>query len=183
LSDGSELQVNAKKIRIIKGDITERKVDVIVNAANSYLQHGGGVAAAILRKGGSVIQEESNKIGFVPVSGAVLTTAGRLSCKAVIHTVGPQMGEGNEDEKLKESIINVLQLASQKKFSSISMPAISTGIFGFPKDRCAKILLGESKRFLEENKNISIRLVEFCLFDNETLYHFAKEIDLLKKGI
>lgn len=178
----SELQINKKTIRILKGDITERNVDAIVNAANSYLQHGGGVAAAIVRKGGHIIQQESNKIGFVPVSEAVITTAGKLPCKAVIHAVGPRMGEGQEDHKLKQAVENVLQLASQKGFSSISMPAISSGIFGFPKERCAKILVGESKRFLEENQS-SIQVVEFCLFDDETLNYFEKELDLLKKEI
>jgi O-acetyl-ADP-ribose deacetylase (regulator of RNase III) len=178
----SELQINKKTIRILKGDITERNVDAIVNAANSYLQHGGGVAAAIVRKGGHIIQQESNKIGFVPVSEAVITTAGKLPCKAVIHAVGPRMGEGQEDHKLKQAVENVLQLASQKGFSSISMPAISSGIFGFPKEKCAKILVGESKRFLEENQS-SIQVVEFCLFDDETLNYFEKELDLLKKEI
>lgn len=178
----SELQINKKTIRLLKGDITERNVDAIVNAANSYLQHGGGVAAAIVRKGGHIIQQESNKIGFVPVSEAVITTAGKLPCKAVIHAVGPRMGEGQEDHKLKQAVENVLQLASQKGFSSISMPAISSGIFGFPKERCAKILVGESKRFLEENQS-SIQVVEFCLFDDETLNYFEKELDLLKKEI
>jgi O-acetyl-ADP-ribose deacetylase (regulator of RNase III) len=179
----SDLRINDKTIRIVRDDITERNVDAIVNAANSYLQHGGGVAGAIVRKGGDVIQTESNKIGFVPVGGAVLTTAGNLPCKAIIHTVGPKMGDGNEDDKLKQSVLNVLRLASEKKFSSISMPAISTGIFGFPKDRCAKILVGESKRFLEENQNTSLRLVEFCLFDADSLHHFEKEMFLLKKDI
>jgi O-acetyl-ADP-ribose deacetylase (regulator of RNase III) len=178
----SELQINKKTIRILKGDITERNVDAIVNAANSYLQHGGGVAAAIVRKGSHIIQQESNKIGFVPVSEAVITTAGKLPCKAVLHAVGPRMGEGQEDHKLKQAVENVLQLASQKGFSSISMPAISSGIFGFPKERCAKILVGESKRFLEENQS-SIQVVEFCLFDDETLNYFEKELDLLKKEI
>jgi O-acetyl-ADP-ribose deacetylase (regulator of RNase III) len=92
------------------------------------------------------------------------------------------MGEGQEDHKLKQAVENVLQLASQKGFSSISMPAISSGIFGFPKERCAKILVGESKRFLEENQS-SIQVVEFCLFDDETLNYFEKELDLLKKEI
>src|ERR1051326_57806 len=91
---------NGKTINLVKGDITERSVDVIVNAANSYLKHGGGVAATIVRKGGAVIQDESDMIitagGLVPVGSAVITTAGRLPCKAVIHTVGPRMGEGNE---------------------------------------------------------------------------------------
>lgn len=170
-------------IKIIQGDITQRNVDVIVNAANSYLQHGGGVAAAIVRKGGKVIQEESNRIGFVPVGGAVMTAAGRLPCKAVIHTVGPRMGEGYEDAKLKQCVNNVLNLATQKGFLTISMPAISTGIFGFPKDRCAKILVDSSKQYLTENKNASIQMVEFCLFDEDTLHCFEKEIDFLQKEI
>src|SRR6266513_3322638 len=91
---------NNKILRLVKGDITERDVDVIVNAANSYLKHGGGVAAAIVRKGEAIIQEESDKIGFVPVGSAVITSAGKLPCKAVIHTVGPRMSEGDEDNKL-----------------------------------------------------------------------------------
>src|SRR5204862_4217538 len=139
-----ELRVdNDKIIRLVKGDITERDVDVIVNAANSYLKHGGGVAAAIVRKGGAIIQEESDKIGFVPVGSAVITGAGKLPCKAVIHTVGPRMGEGDEDNKLLRALRSTLTLAAEKGFKSISVPAISSGIFGFPKDKCAKILVEE----------------------------------------
>ena len=82
---------NGKTIRLVRGDITERNVDVIVNPANSYLKHGGGVAAAIVKKGGQIIQEESDKIGYVPVGSAVVTDSGKLSCKAINHTVGPQM--------------------------------------------------------------------------------------------
>ena len=93
--DQIQLENNKKVLRLVKGDITERTVDVIVNASNSYLKHGGGVAAAIVRKGGKIIQEESDKIGFVPVGSSVITIAGRLPCKAVIHTVGPRMGEGS----------------------------------------------------------------------------------------
>src|SRR5574339_1297551 len=95
---------NNKKITIVQGDITERKVDVIVNAANSFLKHGGGVAGAIVRKGGNIIQIESDRIGFVPVGSSVLTSSGKLPCSAIIHTVGPKMGEGNEDFKLSKSI-------------------------------------------------------------------------------
>ena len=89
---------NKTKVRLIRGDITERNVDVIVNAANSYLNHGGGVAAAIVKKGGRIIQEESDKIGYLPVGNAVMTTAGKLACKAVIHVVGPRNGEARERE-------------------------------------------------------------------------------------
>jgi O-acetyl-ADP-ribose deacetylase (regulator of RNase III) len=106
---------NKKTLRLVYGDITERDVDAIVNAANSYLKHGGGVAAAIVRKGGKIIQEESDKIGFVPVGSSVITIAGRLLCKAVIHTVGPRMGEGNEDTKLRAAVRNSLELASDRR--------------------------------------------------------------------
>ena len=190
---------NNKILRLVEGDITERNVDVIVNAANSYLKHGGGVAAAIVRKGGAIIQDESDMIitagGLVPVGSAVITTAGRLPCKAVIHTVGPRMGEGNEDYKLRKAVRSSLLLASEKCFTSISMPAISSGIFGFPKDRCARILVEESKTFLEDNNNNNntqnssisntntqskLHIIEFCLFDNETAVHFEKELANIK---
>lgn len=92
--DQIQLENNKKIIRLVKGDITERTVDVIVNASNSYLKHGGGVAAAIVRKGGKIIQEESDKIGFVPVGSSVITIAGRLPCKALIHTVGHEWAKG-----------------------------------------------------------------------------------------
>jgi len=161
-------------IKLVRADITERNTDAIVNAANSYLNHGGGVAAAIVRKGGSTIQDESDKIGFVPVGSAVITTAGKLSSKAVIHVVGPRTGEGNEDEKLTNAVKNALLLASKQNFSSISMPAISSGIFGFPKDKCAKILVEESKRFLE-NETTSIEVIEFCIIDDETIEYFKAQ--------
>ena len=185
---------NNKVLRLVKGNITERNVDAIINAANSYLKHGGGVAAAIVREGGTIIQEESDKIvtgrgaSLVPVGSAVITTAGKLPCKAVIHTVGPRMGEGNEDYKLRKAVRSSLLLASEKGFRSVSMPAISSGIFGFPKDRCAKILVEESKTFLQRNNNnnnndaISTTLdtVEFCVFDDETLDCFRTQFDNIK---
>jgi|SRR6185437_12953576 len=167
-------------LRLVEGDITERAVDTIVNAANSYLIHGGGVARAIVRKGGKIIQEESKRIGFVQVGSSAMTSSGYLPCKAVIHTVGPQMGEGNENEKLRSAINSCLELAEQKAFKSISIPAISSGIFGFPKDRCAKILINETKRFLTQKASSSIELVEFCLIDSDTMGVFKKEFDKLK---
>ncbi len=172
-----EKKIKSKILRLVKGDITERDVDVIVNAANSHLKHGGGVAGAIIRKGGAIIQEESDRIGFVPVGSAAMTTAGRLPCKAVIHAVGPRMGEGDEDNKLKSALLSSLQLASEDGYKSISIPAISSGIFGFPKDRCANILVNESKRFLEENPETSLEVIEFCIYDDETLMHFLREFE------
>jgi len=172
-----ERKIKGKTLRLVKGDITERDVDVIVNAANSHLKHGGGVAGAIVKKGGEIIQKESDRIGFVPVGSAAITTAGKLPCKAVIHAVGPRMGEGDEDNKLKNALLSSLELASEHGYKSISIPAISSGIFGFPKKRCAKILVNESKRFLEENPDTSLEVIEFCIYDDETLMHFLRELE------
>jgi len=171
-----EKVINGKIVRIVQGDITESKVDAIVNAANSHLQHGGGVAGAIVRKGGMIIQEESNRIGFVPVGKAAITSAGSLPAKFVIHAVGPRMGEGDEDNKLKNAIWNSLKLASGKALKSISIPAISSGIFGFPKDRCAMILVNQAVEFLRKSPDTSLEIIEFCLFDEQTAKYFENEL-------
>jgi O-acetyl-ADP-ribose deacetylase (regulator of RNase III) len=171
----AERTVDGKTLRLIQGDITERDVEAIVNAANSYLQHGGGVAGAIVRKGGQIIQEESDKIGYVPVGGAAVTVAGKLPAKFVIHAVGPRMGEGDEDNKLKSAVRSSLRLASEKGLKSISIPAISSGIFGFPKDRCAMILIQETLKYIRENPHSSIEIIEFCIYDDLTIGYFQNE--------
>lgn len=173
----SEHKIGGKILRLVQGDITERDVDAIVNAANSFLQHGGGVAGAIVRRGGYIIQEESDKIGFTPVGTAVITTAGKLPARFVIHAVGPRMGEGDEDNKLRSAVLNSLLLASEKGLKSISMPAISSGIFGFPKDRCAEILVRTALNYLKENPKSSLESIEFCVYDDLTTGHFKKEFD------
>lgn len=162
-------------LRLVHGDITEERVDAIVNAANSYLQHGGGVAAAIVRKGGPIIQEESNKIGYVPVGQVAITTAGDLPAKKVIHAVGPRWGEGDEDNKLRSAVWNSLLRAHQEKFSSIALPAISSGIFGFPKDRCAQILVQTALDFCAQHPNSSLREIRFTLIDEPTVAVFLEE--------
>jgi O-acetyl-ADP-ribose deacetylase len=167
-------------LRLVQGDITESKTDAIVNAANSHLQHGGGVAGAIVRKGGRTIQDESDRIGFTPVGSAVITSAGSLQSKFVIHAVGPRMGEGDEDNKLKNAVLSSLLLASDKGLRSISLPAISSGIFGFPKDRCAEILVGKAAEYLKEQPGSSVQLVEFCIYDDLTLGYFKKEFEKLR---
>ena len=175
---------NQAKLRLIRGDITERNVDAIVNAANFYLSHGGGVAAAIVKKGGRIIQEESDKIGYLPVGNAAMTSAGRLACKAIIHVVGPRNGEAKENEKLSLAINNALILAQQNGFKSISIPAISTGIFGFPKDKCAKILVEESIKFVKDNKSMSesaLEIIEFCIYDEETLEQFKLVFNAIER--
>jgi O-acetyl-ADP-ribose deacetylase len=173
----SEKNINGKLLRLVQGDITERDTDAIVNAANFHLQHGGGVAGAIVRKGGQIIQDESDRIGFVPVGNAAITTAGKLPSKYVIHAVGPRMGEGDEDKKLKSAVLKSLQLASENHLQSLSLPAVSSGIFGFPKDRCAMILVKEAAAFLKSNPESSLVLVEFCIFDDLTSGYFEKEFN------
>jgi len=161
-------------LELLEGDITEMQTEAIVNAANSRLILGGGVAGAIRRKGGPKIQEECNKIGGTFVGGAVKTTAGDLKAKYVIHAVGPRMGEGNEDEKLKNATLNSLKLADENNIKSISFPAISTGIFGFPIERCAKIMLQTTIDYLKGQTGLE--KVIFCLFGRDSYGVFAKQL-------
>ena len=161
-------------LELIQGDITEMKTDAIVNAANAALQLGGGVAGAIRRKGGPKIQEECDKIGGTIVGGAVITTGGNLKAKYVIHAVGPRYGEGDADRKLKNATLNSLKLADEHSLKSIAFPAVSAGIFGFPKDRCAQIMLSNVIEYLKGSTNLE--RVVFCLFDSETLHVFENEL-------
>jgi O-acetyl-ADP-ribose deacetylase (regulator of RNase III) len=176
----AEHRIDGRTLRLIQGDITERDVEAIVNAANSHLQHGGGVAGAIVRRGGQIIQEESDKIGYVPVGQAAITSAGNLPAKFVIHAVGPRMGEGDEDNKLKSAVLHSLMIASREGLKSISMPAISSGIFGFPKDRCAMILIKEAGNYLKAHPESSLEVVEFCIYDDATVGYFRKEFDKIR---
>ncbi len=148
--------------------------DAIVNAANAQLILGGGVAGAIRRKGGLIIQEECNKIGSTFVGGAVITTGGDLKAKYVIHAVGPRMGEGNEDEKLKNAIMNSLKIMDEYKLKAIAFPAISTGIFGYPIERCAKIMISNAKNYLMGDTQIES--IKFCLFTTSDYKIFEKEL-------
>ncbi len=156
--------INKVTVELVQGDITELATDAIVNAANESLQMGGGVAGAIRRRGGPAIQRECDDIGGTPVSTAVLTTGGNLKARYVIHAVGPRWGEGNEDEKLERAVLSALKLADGKQLRSIAFPAISTGIFGFPKERAADIILSTTFDFIR-NSNQTLRRIVFCLFD------------------
>ncbi len=170
----NEILVNNSKIKLIQGDITELETDAIVNAANAQLILGGGVAEAIRKKGGHSIQEECNKIGGTFVGGAVITSGGDLKAKYVIHAVGPRMGEGNEDNKLKNATLNSLKLMDEYNLRTIAFPAISTGIFGYPVDRAAKVMIKATKEYLNGSNNI--KEVIFCLFTASDLNVFKKEL-------
>lgn len=162
-------------LELCDGDITEMSTDAIVNAANARLVLGGGVAGAIRKKGGPSIQAECDKIGGTFVGGAVITTAGNLKARYVIHAVGPRMGEGDEDEKLQSATLNSLKVADENKLKSISLPAISTGIFGFPTERCAKIMLETTIGYLEGPTGLD--RVVFCLFGSESYDIFVSRLE------
>lgn len=175
---------SGQTIRILRGDITAEQVDAIVNAANSHLKHGGGVAGAIVRKGGEVIQKESDEWvrqhGSVPVGQVAITSAGNLPAKAVIHAVGPVWEEHTPemaDKLLKSAVWNSLMMAHDKGFESIALPAISSGIFGFPKERCASILLETAKEFCERNPDSTLKDIRFVLFDEPTFRAFVEDFD------
>ncbi|WP_422861183.1 O-acetyl-ADP-ribose deacetylase [Flagellimonas sp. W118] len=168
-------------IRLKKGDITKSNVDAIVNAANTSLLGGGGVDGAIHRAGGNTILEECQKIrnrqGGCKVGEAVITFGGNLSCKYVIHTVGPKWnnGKNNEENLLLSAYLNSLRLALNYDISTIAFPNISTGIFGFPKERAAKIAFKAIKEFCETPKKISE--ITFVCFDDENYTLYKKKIE------
>jgi len=169
-----KVEIGNHVLELLDGDITEMETDAIVNAANAQLVLGGGVAGAIRRKGGPQIQAECNEIGGTFVGGAVITTGGELRAKHVIHAVGPRMGEGNEDEKLKNATLNSLKVADENSLRSISFPAISSGIFGFPIERCAKIMLETTINYLKGSTGIE--RVVFCLFGRDSYEVFADRL-------
>ena len=167
-------------IELIKGDITSIAVDAIVNAANSSLLGGGGVDGAIHRAGGPAILEECKKIrdrqGGCATGEAVITTAGNLPAKFVIHTVGPVWNGGNkgEDQLLASAYLNSLKLAMQNGLRSISFPNISTGVYGFPKDKAATIAVKTVNEFLQ-NKDTMEKVVFVC-FDEENFQIYKRLI-------
>ena len=168
------IRINKSYLELVVGDITDLEVEAIVNAANTSLKLGGGVAGAIREKGGKVIQDECDRIGYCPVGEARITSGGDLKAKYVIHAVGPVYGEGEEDKKLRNATINSLKLAEQYRISTLAFPAISTGIFGFPKDRCADIMLSATISYL--NGDTCLKRVIFCLHDSTTFDIFKARL-------
>ncbi len=158
--------IGTGKIIIERGDLTEMDCDAIVNAANNQLAHGGGVAGAIVSKGGQSIQEESNTRRPVKTGDAVITGGGKLKARHVIHAVGPRMGEGDEDNKLASATRRSLEVLVENDLSSIAFPAISTGIFGYPIERAAPLMLSTAADFLKESgAGLEIRFVLYSKKD------------------
>ena len=168
------IKLNGTQLDLIEADITELDVDAIVNPANEDLKLGSGVAGAIREKGGPSIQRECDRIGGTSVGTAVITGAGELPQIHVIHAVGPKMGEGEEDRKLSSAVRSSLALADRHDLKSIAIPAISTGNFGFPVSRCARVTLTEIHRYLQGGTKLE--RVAVCLFDTATFKSFRQEL-------
>lgn len=167
-------------LQLVQGDLTLEATDAIVNAANAYLQHGGGVAWAIVRRGGEIIQDESDawvrEHGLVSHESPAWTSGGNLKARYVIHAVGPIWGEGEEDAKLTAAVTGALRVADELNLASISLPALSTGIFGFPKERAAGVILSAVRAYFVTGST-SLRLVRLVLYDAETVTAFRKAWD------
>ncbi len=160
------------RIHFHKGDITEMAVDAIVNAANTDLALGAGVAGAIRRKGGPRIQEECDRIGPIDLGGAAVTTGGNLKALYVIHAASMRLGGRTTADSLRQSVRNTLERAEEKAFKSIAFPAIGTGVAGFPMEECARIMIEEAQTHLKSRT--SLEDIYFVLYDDAALQTFEQ---------
>jgi O-acetyl-ADP-ribose deacetylase len=158
---------------VVRGDLLEEPVDAIVNAANGRLAHGGGVAGILSRAAGPLLQAESDRLvaerGPFPTGSAVVTTAGKLPFKGVIHAVGPRFGEGDEERKLVQALVSAWQCAAERAWSSVSFPAVSSGIFAVPLDACARAYLAAARQ-------APLRKVRLCLRDQPVIDAVLREL-------
>jgi len=172
---------NDIEFSIVQTDITQLDVDAIVNAANASLQHGGGVAAAIVRAGGVTIQTESDRWvhehGKINPEHPALTSAGDLPARFVIHAVGPIWGEGDEHRKLDQAIASALALAEDQGLNSLALPAISTGIFRFPVNDAAEIILDSIARFAQTKQGKNLKTIIIALWDQAAVEAFSTSFD------
>ena len=184
MADKLSYTVNRAELSIVQGDITRQETDAIVNAANSSLMGGGGVDGAIHRAGGPAILEECKKIvaghGPLPTGQAVITTAGNMPSKHVIHTVGPVWHGGARGEAglLASAYHKSLEMAAAAKLASISFPSISTGAYGYPVDQAARVALAEVVSFF--GKTTSVKKVVFVLYDSRTFDSYAAALREIK---
>lgn len=162
------------KISLRQGDLTDADVDAVVNAANTQLQLGAGVAGAIRRKGGPAIQQECDALGPISLGEAAITGGGQLKARYVIHAASMQPGGLTTEGSLRDSTINSLKRAEEKQLTSIAFPAIGTGIAGFPLSRCAHVMLEEVQKHL--NGPTTLQQVLFVLFDAPALTAFQQAL-------
>lgn len=157
-----------RTFEVVVSDLLAEPTDAIVNAANGHLAHGGGVAAAIARAAGPALEQEGDRIvaarGPLAVGEAVVTTAGRLPFKGVIHAVGPHQGAGNEEQDLVRALDSAFRRAHERGWGSLSFPAVSSGIFAVPLDVCARAYVRAVRDFFAAHPDTSLHRVRLCLF-------------------
>ncbi len=169
-----EIKINNKKIKIYLGDITELKVDAIVNAANNHGYMGGGVAGAIKRNGGKIIEDEAISKGPVSVGEAFVTNAGRLRARYVIHAAGMGLDFKTDKTKIRDATLNSLRRAEELKIKSIVFPSIGTGVGHFPVDKVAEIMINVVKEHLKGKTGIET--VIFALYTKRAYDEFEKAL-------
>ncbi|MBM4255233.1 MAG: macro domain-containing protein [Deltaproteobacteria bacterium] len=167
-------------VSLLQGDITDADVDAIVNAANTELQLGAGVAGAIRRKGGPTIQHACDAHGPVPLGEAALTNGGNLTARYVIHAASMHLGGLTSEDSLRAATMNSLKRATEKQLTSIAFPAVGTGIAGFPLARCATIMLEEVRKHLSTQTSLQHML--FVLFDAAALRVFQQTLATMPDG-
>lgn len=163
------------KIELYLGDITDLEVDAIVNAADNHLRMGGGVAFAIKRKGGKIIEDEAVEQGPISIGDAIITTAGKLKAKYVIHAAAMGLDFRTDENKIKNATKNSLKRAEELKIKSIAFPAIGTGIGHFPAKRAAEIMIDVVKEHIAKQTNLD--KIIFALFNMNTYNAFKEALD------
>ncbi|MBE9508043.1 MAG: macro domain-containing protein [Chloroflexi bacterium] len=176
---GVKAQINHTMLELIEGDIAAMDTDAIVNAANERLAHGGGVAGVISRRGGPAIQRESDawvhRHGRVVTGAAAITSGGNLKARYVIHAVGPVYdGTDRSAELLASAVRAALQMADDHELKSVALPAISTGIFGYPMEEAARVMLEAAIEYLEGETGLE--RVVLCLYGQSAFDVFAREL-------
>ena len=158
---------HGRKFQVVQGDLLQEPVDAIVNAANAHLVHGGGVAGVIARAAGPALQRDSESIvrerGPLPTGSAAVTSAGRLPFKGVIHVVGPRYGEDDEEAKLRRALLAAFRCAHESGWSSLSFPAVSSGIFAVPLGICARAYLSAVRSWFASEPDGPLALIRLCL--------------------
>ena len=177
------IRVHHTILQVVHGDLTDEHTDAITNAANSSLLLGGGVAGAIARKGGPRVQRECREYvkrqGEVKLGEVAVTGAGNMSCRYVIHAVGPIYSRRSRENHihLENTILSTFKAAEAQSLASVSIPGISSGIFGYPKDKCANVMLAAFAKYIESHPNTSLRLVRYINWDIPTVTCFQQGYD------
>lgn len=179
-----EIKIGTVRLALVQGDITKQETEAIVNAANSRLAGGGGVDGAIHRVGGPAIAEECRRIGGCPTGKAVITSGGNLKARYVIHAVGPIYRDGNhgEPELLRSAYWESLQVAQERRITSLSFPSLSTGAYGYPIREASRIALQAVLDFIKGHPQSSLREIVFVLFTPQDLQVYTESLQEIFGG-